>query len=153
MNASVLKLGRTFGITFEHGNDFLLELKKFCRENYVKQGYVSLFQGDFSELEIVGTCLKRENPEAPMLESKVYLENVEAMGFGTIAYDNEKNEISPHFHVSAGKRLSSGEGYTSHFIQGKVQFVMELIFVEVLSPSMERILDENTFNLKLLNYL
>lgn len=153
MISAELKIGRTFGIRFEHGKDFMAELEQFCRVNNVKQGYVPFFSGDFSEINIVGTCSKVEHPEAPMLNSPAYFENVETFGCGTIAYDKETGTILPHFHISIGSRLNSATAHTSHFISGKVQFLIEMMLVEVLSPSMERILDENVFNLRLLSFL
>lgn len=150
---SELKLGRTFGIRFEHGKDFMTELEEFCKINNIKQGYVPFFSGDFSEINIVGTCGKTENPQAPMLNSPAYFENVETFGCGTIACDKETGKILPHFHISIGSRLNSATAHTSHFISGKVQFLIEMVFVEVLSPSMERITDENVFNLKLLDFI
>lgn len=153
MISSELKIGRTFAIRFEHGKDFMTELEEFCSVNNVKQGYVPFFAGDFSEITIVGTCGKMEQPEAPMLNSPAYFENVETFGCGTIAHDKETGKISPHFHISIGSRLNSAAAHTSHFIGGKVQFLTEMVLVEVLSPSLERIVDENVFNLKLLNFI
>ncbi|MBV7276883.1 DNA-binding protein [Clostridium sp. PL3] len=153
MISAELKIGRTFGIRFEHGKDFMAELEEFCKVNNIKQGYVPFFSGDFSEITIVATCSKTEHPEAPMLNSKAYFENVETFGCGTIAYDKETEKILPHFHISIGSRLNSAVAHTSHFISGKVQFLIEMVFVEVLSPSMERIIDENVFNLKLLDFI
>lgn len=40
MISSELKIGRTFGIRFEHGKDFMTELEEFCSINNVKQGYI-----------------------------------------------------------------------------------------------------------------
>lgn len=154
MISAELKIGRTFGIRFEHGKDFMTELEEFCSVNNVKQGYIPFFSGDFSEITIVGTCGKNEHPEAPMLNSPpAYFENVESFGCGTIAYDKETRKILPHFHISIGSRLNSAVAHTSHFIDGKVQFLVEMVLVEVLSPSMERITDENVFNLKLLDFI
>jgi predicted DNA-binding protein with PD1-like motif len=153
MISAELITARTFGIRFEHGKDFMEELEEFCRVNNVKQGYVPFFSGDFSEINIVGTCSKSEHPEAPMLDSPAYFENVETFGCGTIAQDKETGKILPHFHISVGNRLNSATAHTSHFISGTVQFLIEVVLVEVLSPSLERITDENVFNLKLLSFI
>ena len=153
MKSAELKIGRTFGIRFEHGNDFIVELEEFCKVNDVKQGYVPFFVGDFSEINIVGTCSKSKHPGEPMLNSPAYFENVESFGAGTIAYDQEAEKILPHFHISIGSRLNGATAYTSHFISGTVQFLTEMVLMEVLSPSMERISDKNVFNLKLLNFI
>jgi len=140
-------------VRFEHGKDFMEELEEFCRANGVRQGYVPFFQGDFSEIYIVGSCGKSENPSGPMLESKAYFENVETFGCGTIAHDPETGSILPHFHISVGRRLSSATASTSHFISGTVQFLIELVIVEVLSPSIVRLTDESVYSLKLLDFI
>jgi predicted DNA-binding protein with PD1-like motif len=151
--SSELKQGRTFMARFEHGKDFMVELEDFCRSNGVRQGYVPFFMGDFSEIYIVGSCGKSENPSGPMLESKAYFENVETFGCGTIAHDPETGELLPHFHITVGSRLNSASANTSHFISGTVQFLIELVVVEVLSPELVRLPDESVFNLKLLNFI
>jgi predicted DNA-binding protein with PD1-like motif len=151
--SSELTTGRTFMIRFEHGKDFLTELREFCRTNDVKQGYVPFFSGDFSEIYIVGSCGKSDNPAGPMLGSKAYFENVESFGCGTIACDPETGGILPHFHISIGNRLNSASANTSHFLSGKVQFLIEMVLVEVLSPLIVRTTDEEVYNLKLLNFI
>jgi predicted DNA-binding protein with PD1-like motif len=84
MKTSELKPGRTFAAVFEHGDDFMSSLAGFCRDNGVRQGYIPMFLAGFAEAEIVGTCEKLDNPEAPVW-SKVHVSNVEALGCGTIA--------------------------------------------------------------------
>jgi predicted DNA-binding protein with PD1-like motif len=101
MKSAELTLGRTFSVTFEHGKDFFTELKEFCEVNHVKQGYIPFFIAGMSEVELVGTCEKIENEKAPIWP-RVHLENVEAVGAGTLAFDEETGQISPHIHVSIG---------------------------------------------------
>lgn len=153
MISTELKTGRTFMIRFEHGKDFIAELEDFCGVNGVKQGYVPFFSGDFSEIYIVGSCGKSENPTGPMLGSKAYFENVESFGCGTIAFDPETGLLLPHFHISIGSRLNSASANTSHFLKGTVQFLIEMVLVEVLSPAIVRTTDEHVNNLKLLNFI
>jgi hypothetical protein len=57
----------------------------FCRQHGIRQGYVPMFIAGFEEAEIVGTCEKLKDPKAPVW-SRVYLENVEALGCGTPSY-------------------------------------------------------------------
>ena len=47
-----------------------------------------MFLAGFAEAEVVGTCEKLENSDAPVW-SKVYLQNVEAFGCGTLANDRD----------------------------------------------------------------
>src|SRR5205823_1393222 len=99
MRSHELSLGRTFGVAFDHGEDFFTALTDFCRNNGVRQGYIPMFIAGFSEAEIVGTCRKLDDPQAPVWDS-VHLTNVEAIGGGTLAYDDEADRDLPHVHVA-----------------------------------------------------
>ena len=151
MKSTQYSIGRTFGVTFEHGSDFFEELKQFCELNQVKQGYIPNFIAGFSEVELVGTCEKVKDESAPVW-TKVHLENVEALGGGTVAYDEEKQSISPHIHVSVGQKLASANGFMSHLLSAKVLFLVEMTFVEVLSPKMIREINSNLYNVPLLSF-
>ncbi|CAM5586124.1 hypothetical protein SALBM217S_08671 [Streptomyces griseoloalbus] len=110
MRSYELTTGRTFGVTFDHGDDFFPTLADFCRQNSVKHGYIPMFIAGFAEAEIVGACEKLENPEAPVW-SKVHLTGVEAMGCGgTLAYDAETDTVLPHIHTSLGEKAQSATG-------------------------------------------
>jgi predicted DNA-binding protein with PD1-like motif len=90
-----------------------------------------------AQVDIVGTCERLDDPQAPVW-SRVHLTNVEAVGAGTLAWNPDAAEISPHIHVSVGLKQQSATGYTSHLLSATVQFVVEMVIVEVLSPVMER---------------
>ncbi|GCE15323.1 PPC domain-containing DNA-binding protein [Tengunoibacter tsumagoiensis] len=152
MKSAVLTIGRTFSVTFEHGKDFFSELQDFCVQNDVKQGYIPFFIAGMSEVELVGTCEKVEDKNAPIW-SKVYLENVEAVGAGTIAFDEEAGLISPHIHVSIGRKTDSARAYMSHLLGAKVLFLTEMVFVEVLAPDFRRIKNASLYNVGLLSFL
>ena len=152
MNASELKVGRTFGVTFEHGDDFMSALASFCQDNNVRQGYIPMFLAGFSEVEIVGTCEKVKNPQMPMW-TKVYLTNAEAMGCGTIARGEDADaDVLPHIHVSVGMKERAAQANTSHLLSAKVQFLTEMLIVEVLSPEMTRLKDTHLYDVPLLNF-
>src|SRR5688572_21072360 len=106
MQSRELTTGRTFGVIFDHGDDFFVTLSTFCRDNDVRQGYIPMFIAGFAEAEIVGTCEKLEDPKAPVW-SKVYLKNAEALGCGTLAYDPENEQVLPHIHTSLGLKAQS----------------------------------------------
>ena len=152
MKSCELKLGRFFGVTFEHGKDFFEELNLFCKENNVKQAFIPMFIAGFSEAEMVGTCDKVENPQAPIW-SKVYLEYVDVVGSGTISYDESNQKILPHIHVSVGVKTQSSVAYTSHLISAKVLFLSEMLVIEVISPKMTRAVNPDLFNISLLSFL
>jgi L-asparaginase len=81
-----LTTGRTFGVRLDPGEDFLPTLERFCRDNNIRQGYIPMFLAAFAEADIVGACDKLDDPDAPVW-SKVHLTNAEALGAGTLAYD------------------------------------------------------------------
>ncbi|WP_268252688.1 PCC domain-containing protein [Streptomyces alanosinicus] len=59
-----MTVGRSFGVTFDHEEDFFEALSSFCREHGVGQGYIPTFIGAFAEAEIVGACEKLGGPDA-----------------------------------------------------------------------------------------
>ncbi len=77
MRSAELTIGRTFGVTFDHGEDFFPTLSTFCRKNRIRHGYIPMFLAAFAEAAIVGACDKLEDPNAPVW-SQVHLTNVEA---------------------------------------------------------------------------
>ena len=91
-----------------------------------------MFLAAFAEADIVGTCDRLDDPAAPVW-SKVHLANAEALGCGTIAYDEREGRIVPHVHTTLGLKEHSATGYTSHLLAARVQFLVEMIMVEVTS--------------------
>lgn len=137
MYSHAMTLGRTFAVVFEPGEDFVSTLQRFCAAHDLRQGYIPMFLAAFSDVDIVGTCEAVADPSAPIWRS-VHLTNVEAMGCGTLAYDRASTSVLPHVHVSVGDKERSASGYTSHLLRATVQFLVEMVVVEVISPSMSR---------------
>lgn len=152
MKSYELTTGRTFGVTFDHGDDFFTALTDFCQENRIHHGYIPMFIAGFAEAEIVGACEKIENPEAPVW-SKVYLTGVEALGCGTIAWDPEAEKILPHIHTSLGEKARSATAHTSHLLRAKVQFLTEMLVVEVTSPTMMRPGNSSLHDIPILTFM
>ena len=152
MKSAELTLGRTFCVTFEHGKDFFTELKEFCMVNHMKQGYIPFFIAGMSEVELVGTCEKIEDKNAPIW-SRVHLENVEAVGAGTLAFDEEAGQISPHIHVCIGQKTDSALSRMSHLLDAKVLFLTEMVVVEVVKPHFRRMKNPSLYNVGLLSFL
>jgi predicted DNA-binding protein with PD1-like motif len=151
MRSHELTIGRTFGLSFDHGEDLFAALSGFCRDHNVRQGYIPFFLAGFSSLRIVGTCERLEDPVAPV-RSAVYLTNVEAHGGGTIAYDPGQDAILPHIHVSVGLKQNSAVGYTSHLLEATVQLLTEMVVVEVLSPELRRSPDPARYHAPILSF-
>jgi predicted DNA-binding protein with PD1-like motif len=80
------------------------------------------------------------------------LSALEAMGCGTLAYDAEHDEVLPHIHTTVGDKARSAAGYTSHLLSAKVQFLTEMLVVEVTSPSMTRPPNADLFDVPLLTF-
>lgn len=151
MRSHELTIGRTFGVTFDDGDDFFPTLSEFCRANNVQQGYIPFFLAGFSAVKIVGACEKLDDPKAPVW-SHVYLTNVEAHGGGTVAFDPHEGKIEPHIHISVGLKEHSATGRTSHLLEAKIQFLTEMVFVEVLAPQMRRIRNAELYNVPILQF-
>jgi predicted DNA-binding protein with PD1-like motif len=149
MKASEVKAGRTFGVTFEHGDDFMSSLTKFCQEHGVRQGYIPMFLAGLAEAEVVGTCEKLADPQAPVWAT-VHVSNVEALGCGTIARDGDG--IFPHIHVAVGLKEHSATAHASHLVSGKVQFLTEMLVVEVVAPEMTRPRNPDLYDVPLLTF-
>jgi predicted DNA-binding protein with PD1-like motif len=146
-----LSLGRRFGVTFEHGEDFFAALTEFCAVNEVRQAFIPMFLAGFAEVDIVGTCEKLADPGAPVW-SKVEVSGVEAFGCGTLAYDESNDRISPHIHVAVGEKARSANGYASHLLGATVQFTTEMLVVEVASPLMTRPRNPALYDVPLLTF-
>lgn len=150
MQASELKTGRTFGVTFDHGDDFMAALAQFCQDNDVRHGYIPMFLAGFAEADVVGTCTELDDPDAPVW-SHVHLTNVEAFGCGTIAAGEDGGTL-PHIHASLGLKEHSATGHTSHLLSARVQFLTEMLVVEVVSPTMTRPPQPDLYDVPLLTF-
>lgn len=151
MRSSELTLGRTFAVAFDHGDDFYDALADFCHQNNVRQGYIPAFIAGFSDVDLVGTCEKLDDPNAPVW-TKVHLTNVEAFGGGTLAYDETNDRVAPHIHVAVGLKEHSATGHTSHLLSATVQFLTEMLVIEVIAPDMLRVPQSDLYDVPLLQF-
>ncbi|MBN1173213.1 MAG: DUF296 domain-containing protein [Micromonosporaceae bacterium] len=149
MRSRAVRTGRTFVVTFDHGEDFFAALGEFCRAENIRQGYLPMFIAGFRCVDIVGACDRVDDPEAPIW-SKVHLRNVEAVGAGTLAWDPDTKRVLPHIHCSVGVKEHSATGHTSHLLAATVQFLTELVVVEITEPDIRRIRDPELYDVPLL---
>jgi predicted DNA-binding protein with PD1-like motif len=149
MRSHELTTGRTLGVRFDPGESFFPALEDLCRGHGIRYGYIPMFLAAFAEADIVGTCDKLDDPGAPVW-SRVHLTNAEALGCGTIAYDEHNQRIVPHVHTTLGLKEHSATGYTSHLLEARVQFLVEMIVVEVTAPAMTRPPDPGLYDIPLL---
>ncbi len=151
MRSHELTTGRTIGVTFSHGEDFMSSLADACRAHRIRQGYIPMFIAGFADAQIVGACDKLDDPKAPVW-SAVHLTNAEALGGGTLAYDPDQETVRPHIHVTAGRKEQAAIGSTSHLLSATVQFLTEMIIIEVTAPEMQRIPDPDLYDVPLLRF-
>jgi predicted DNA-binding protein with PD1-like motif len=151
LRAAEVTMGRTFVVHFDHGDDFYTALTEFCAEHDVRQGFIPMFIAGMRDVQLVGTCEKLENPDAPVW-SAVHLENVEAIGGGTLAYDEKSCTVLPHIHVSVGLKAHSATGHTSHLLSARIQFLTEMYLVEVIAPAFSRPRQPDLFDVPLLSF-
>jgi predicted DNA-binding protein with PD1-like motif len=151
MRAAELTTGRRFGLVLDDGEDFLPSLARFCAERQVRQGYLPMFIAGLRDVEVVGSCRKLVDPEAPVWDS-VFLENAEAIGCGTIATDPATAETSLHVHISVGLKAHSATAHTSHLLRAQVRFLAEMYLVEVTSPRMDRLRHAEMYDVPLLHF-
>jgi len=138
MRSHDLTPGRIIGVVFDHGDDFFTALADACRAHDIKQGYIPMFIAGLSTAKIVGTCQRLDNPDAPVW-THVDLTNAEALGGGTIAWDDTNQKILPHIHLTAGLKEHSATAHTSHLLDATVQFLTEMLIIEIDTPTMRRI--------------
>lgn len=151
MHYHELTTGRTFGLRLDPGESFFPALEGFCRYQGIRQGYIPMFLGAFAEADVVGACDKLGDPGAPVW-SKVHLTNAETLGCGTIASDERTGEFLPHVHTTLGLKERAATGYTSHLLGGRIQFLVEMILVEVTSPVMTRPADPGLYDVLRLTF-
>jgi predicted DNA-binding protein with PD1-like motif len=110
-----------------------------------------MFIAGLSTAEIVGTCERLADPNAPVW-SKVHLTNVEALGGGTLAYDESTDTVLPHVHITVGLKAHSATGHTSHLLAATVQFLTEMVIVEITAPALRRVRQPDLYDVPLLQF-
>ncbi len=145
MHSHELVTGRVFGLRLDPGESFYPALEEFCAARDLRCGYIPMFIAAFAEADIVGTCDRLDDPHAPVW-SRVHLSNAEALGCGTIAWDPAASRILPHVHTTLGLKEHSATGHTSHLLDAQVQFLVEMIIVEVTAPLMTRPTDPDLYD-------
>lgn len=85
--------------------------------------------------------------------TKVHLINVEAFGGGALAYDPVNDQVAPHILVAVGLKEHSATGHTSHLLGATVQFLIEMLVIEIAGPRMRRIRQPDLYNVPLLRFV
>ncbi len=128
-------IGRVFIVNFEHGDDFLAELKSFVEKERISFATIT-FLGAVSDGDIVTGPKKMTLPADPNMVSLTDVR--ETVGFGTIVNGKDGPEI--HVHASFGK---SGEVLTGCLRKNcKIFITIEALIAEVSNISVVRELDK-----------
>jgi predicted DNA-binding protein with PD1-like motif len=143
--------GRSIVAIFEHGEDFMTALAAVCEQHQISQAVIPSFIAGFGEAELVGTCAGLERPEAPLWDT-VRVEYVEALGAGTIARNTATGQLHPHIHTATGLKGDGAAGRTSHLVSARVQFLTELLIVELLGVQLVRRPNPELFDIPLLGF-
>lgn len=110
-----------------------------------------MFIAGLSTAEVVGTCERLADPAAPVW-SRVHLRNVEALGGGTLAVDLATGDVLPHLHLSVGLKEHSATARTSHLLAATVQFLVEMVVIEVTGPTLTRTRQPDLYDVPLLGF-
>ena len=145
-----LRIGRTFGVTFDHADDFFTALTDSPREQRHAGHHPDLHRRLRRGKN--RRDLRKDRQSRCALWDSVYLTNVEAMGSGTVAFDPDENKIQPHIHVSIELKERGAVGDTSHLLDARVLFLTEMMFVEVARPRMRRDRNPDLYNVPLLRF-
>jgi len=65
----------------------------------------------------------------------------------TLAYDDAHDRIAPHIDVSVGLEEHSATGYTSHLLAATVQFLTEMLIIEISGPVMRLIPEASLYDM------
>lgn len=135
MIASEAVVGRTILVVLEPGDDVIGALVDACARFELQQGYIPVFSGAFRDLTIIGTDEPIEDEDAPLGDS-IVVRNAEGFGSGTVAQGSDGTAV--HLHASVGAKGESSRATAGHVLAGTVQYPVEVVIVEVLSPALVR---------------
>jgi hypothetical protein len=131
MKYSEGKIGRTFVLKFEHGDDLLSELKKFVVEKKIRAGIVH-FIGALNSAEIVVGPKKNVLP--PDAVWKKFADGREMVGTGTIFWKGGEPGIHVHSAIGRGDKVNVG----CLRKMAKVYLVVEAVVVEITGTDARR---------------
>ncbi|MFF5085490.1 PPC domain-containing DNA-binding protein [Actinoplanes sp. NPDC000266] len=151
MRSREATIGRSIVVAFDHGDDFFSSLRQACQDHHIQSAYIPIFVACLSSVDLVGTCQRLDDSQVPVWDT-VQLRNVEAVGGGTLAYDDTTGQIAPHLHVAVGLKELSATGYTSHLLDATVQFLTELVIVEITDPFLHRRTAPELYDVPLLRF-
>lgn len=134
MQYQIGKPGRIVVIRFSDGEDVLGGIAQVCRTEDIKAACFNVVGGMKGGRFVVGPETEAMPPIPVWRE---LLESHEAVGFGTIFWDNDQPKV--HFHGAYGKRDSVKAGCLR---EGSEAFlVLEVVITEIMDINIVRELD------------
>jgi len=131
MKYSEGKIGRTFVLKFEHGDDLLYELKRFVVEKNIRAGIVH-FIGALNNAEIVVGPKKNVLP--PDAVWKKFADGREMVGTGTVFWKGDEPGIHIHSAIGRGDKVNVG----CIRKKAKVYLVVEAVVMEIKGADARR---------------
>lgn len=77
MRSTQVAVGRHLVVVFDEGDSSFTALAGSCRDHRIRPGVIPGFVAGFREVDVLGTCDRIENPNAPVW-SKAHLETANA---------------------------------------------------------------------------
>jgi predicted DNA-binding protein with PD1-like motif len=134
MNYQTGKPGRIVVARFSDGEDVLGGIADICRREDIRAACFNMVGGMKGGRYVVGPETEEMPPKPVWRELQ---ESHEAVGFGTVFWDNDQPKV--HFHGAYGKRDSVKAGCLR---EGSEAFlVLEVVLTEILDVSIIRELD------------
>jgi len=117
-------IGRVFAIRFDHGDDFLTELRNLVSKENIRAGWFHLL-GGLQEADVVTGPREPVMPPDPVWRQMRGAHEV--LGLGTIFWEDEEPRI--HLHAAMGHH---GETVTACLRKGsKTYLILEAFIVEL----------------------
>lgn len=135
MFAAIAETGRTVLAVLEPGDGVLEGLAEACSRFGIENAVIPVFLGAFSELAFIGAAEPPLDEDEPMTSVTV-VRNCEGLGSGTVTSGPEGPQI--HLHASVGAKGESARATAGHVLRGTVQYPVEVVITEVLSPALSR---------------
>ncbi|NTV67870.1 MAG: DNA-binding protein [Chlorobaculum sp.] len=131
---------QVFVIRLEDGDIFHEEIERFAKVKGIGRAYLNVVgEADKESLLVVGPEESRAYPVNPMVH-ELY-DAHEVVGTGTLFPDDAGNPIV-HLHMACGREENTVTGCVRNGV--KVWHVMEVILVELLDSTAQRLLDKTT---------
>ena len=130
------KIGRVYILKFDNGDDFKSEITHFCEEKDIKAGQIQ-FLGAIKKSNVVVGPQKSVIPPKPVW--KDFDEAHEVVGYGTIAWGNDKPVV--HLHTVFSRKDKAFIGCIRNMAE--VYLIIEAVIIELADVDIKREIDQD----------